>query len=116
MITILKKVTGKEFKVKNRELMYPGGDIALLNFIASKLKYPIMSMVNKEQGTVYIVVTVDSLGRSKKVELLKGASKGLNEESLRIVSMIQNWFPKITDGKAVESKITIPVKFTLKGK
>jgi len=38
----------------------------------------------------------------------------LDNEALRVVGLIGKWLPEIREGKAVESTITIPVKFDLK--
>lgn len=94
--------------------MYAEGDLALLRFIGSQIRYPVLAQLNKITGTVYISVSVDSLGKTTDIRLLKGVDEYLDNESLRVIGMIKNWLPKIVEGKAVESKITIPVKFALK--
>lgn len=112
--TIFKTITGKEIKINSRRVMYPEGDNVLLSFIGGKLRYPLMAQVKGIKGRVFVTVVVDSLGNTKEVKLLKGVSEELDNEALRVVTLIKKWFPEIRDGKAIESSITIPVKFDLK--
>jgi len=112
--TIFKTFTGKEIKINNRNVIYPGGDFGLMDFIAGKLRYPVMAQMQKVTGRVFVTVRVDTLGNPKEVKILKGASEDLDNEALRVIKLIDKWLPAISEGKAFESSITIPIKFELK--
>jgi len=112
--TIFKTVTGKEYKILNRNSGYKYGDLSLFEFIASNIHYPINAIENRISGKVYVNIVIDSLGKTKDVKILKGLQKDIDEEALRVVKLINNWLPAIRDGKEIESTITVPVNFNLK--
>lgn len=112
--TIFRTITGKEFKIKNRRAGYPDGDLSLFDFIGQNILYPISAIESKISGKVYVSITIDSNGKTKEVKILKGIQNDLDLEAIRVVKLIKNWLPKIQDGKAIESTITIPIKFDLK--
>lgn len=112
--SIFKTVTGKEIKINNRAAMYSGGESGLFTLIRNNLRYPISAQMNRVTGRVIVGVVVDTLGNTKEVKILRAASKDLDGEALRVISLIRKWFPAIHEGKAIESTIAIPVKFDLK--
>ena len=111
--TIFKTVTGKEHKIQNRVAGYIYGDYSLLEFIAKNIRYPISAFEKKITGIVYVGVVIDSLGHTKEVKLVKGVNEDLDNEAQRVVKLLNKWMPALNDGKAVESTITIPVKFQI---
>lgn len=111
--TIFKTVTGSEHKIQNRKAGYIYGDYSLLEFLAENINYPVNAFEKKIKGKVYVGVVIDSLGNTKNVKLVKGVHKDLDNEAQRVVRLIDKWMPALSDGKAVESTITIPVNFQL---
>ncbi|MDY0199759.1 MAG: TonB family protein [Tenuifilaceae bacterium] len=111
--TIFKTVTGSEYKIQNRKAGYIYGDYSLLEFLAENINYPVNAFEKKIKGKVYVGVVIDSLGNTKNVKLVKGVHKDLDNEAQRVVRLIDKWMPALSDGKAVESTITIPVNFQL---
>jgi antitoxin component YwqK of YwqJK toxin-antitoxin module len=75
--TILKTVTGKDYKIRNCNASYPFGDNSLLEFIAANIQYPFSAIQKKASGKVYISVVIDSFGKSKEVKILKGVQEDL---------------------------------------
>lgn len=112
--TIFKTITGKDFRITNRKGGYVDGDYTLFQFVAEHINYPISALQRKLQGTVYVNVNIDSLGNTKEVKILRGLQKDIDDEAVRVISLIGKWLPSIRDGKAIESTITIPVKFQIK--
>lgn len=111
--TIFKTVTGKEYKIQNREAGYIYGDYSLLEFLAKNIRYPINAINKRITGRVYVGVVIDSNGNTRNVKLVKGVHKDLDDEAQRVVSLVDKWLPAIRDGQPVESTITIPVNFYL---
>lgn len=112
--TIFKTITGKEYKITNRNACYAFGDDSLLEFIEKNIRYPISAIQKRATGKVYVAAVIDSLGKSKEVKILKGVQMDLDAEAIRVIKLIKNWMPAIQDGKAVESTISIPIKFNIK--
>jgi periplasmic protein TonB len=112
--TIFKTVTGKEYKIQQRNASYPLGDLSLLEFIGENIQYPASAFEKKINGKVYLSVSIDSLGKTKEVKILRGVQDDLNAEAVRVVKLINDWLPAIKNGKKVESIINIPVTFKIK--
>ncbi len=111
--TILKTLTGKEYEIKNRRVMYPEGDYSLLEFITQNIRYPISAQERKISGKVFIEAIIDSRGNLKETKILIGAHKDLDNEAIRVVQLIKKWLPELQNGIPVESSLTIPVSFKL---
>ena len=88
---------------------FPGGNKALLKFIAKNLKYP-----NPEvHAKVYVRFVVSAEGYVKNIEIVRGVDKRLDIEAVRVVSILPRWTPGKQDGKAVDVYYTVPVNFQL---
>ena len=112
--TIFKTITGKEYKVQNREAGYIYGDYSLLEFLQKNIRYPINAINKRITGKVYVGVVIDSKGNTKNVKLVKGVQKDLDDEAQRVLRLVDKWLPAIRNGQSVESTITIPVNFYIK--
>lgn len=95
------------------ELMprYPGGDYSMHHFISRMLQYPDAAIENNITGKVYVSVTVEADGSLSNIEVLKGIGSGCDEEALRIVSLMPNWYPGVHEEKNVRVSTTIPIVF-----
>ncbi|MBM3429235.1 MAG: energy transducer TonB, partial [Bacteroidetes bacterium] len=94
--------------------IFTEGDIH--QYIAKHVKYPMDAMENDIQGTVYLSFVVDKSGKVRDVVILRGVPGGgsLEKEALRVVKSLPNFTPGKQNGKAVNVKMTIPIKFRLK--
>lgn len=114
-------VTGKVTKnspdpqVPSGERMpqFPGGEKALYRFMATEIKYPADAMKAGKEGRVVVRFTVEADGRVSNPQVISGISKSLDQEALRVVSMMPTWTPGYSDGKAVACSYVIPVEFKL---
>jgi len=111
--TILLAVTGKKYEIKNRQASHPEGDYGLMRYISTNIRYPIQAMRRREQGTVYVNVAISAQGKTTEVTILKGVSKELDMESIRVVKGVENWIPEIKNGESVSTIITVPVTFRM---
>lgn len=93
---------------------FPGGEEALLRFIAESIKYPQEAVDNGIQGRVTLRFVVSSDGSVKRVEVLRGVHLVLDEEAIRVVSSLPKWKPGKQNGKAVPVWFFVPVNFKLK--
>lgn len=110
---ILETVTGQTFEIMNRPAGYGAGDYALLELIGKEIRYPSEALTYGQQGTVYLKVSIDAAGNPTQVGVLKSVAPSLDEEALRVVNLIDQWLPKIIEGEAVASEVTVPVKFKM---
>ena len=92
---------------------YPGGQQALQDFISNNIIYPEVALNNQAQGTVRVQFTVDEKGNVTDVQNLDNIGNGLEEEAVRVVSIMPKWVAGSVKNKAVKSKVTIPITFRI---
>ena len=92
---------------------YPGGNKALYAFMGQNIKYPQDAKDKGIQGTVYVSFVVEKDGSVSHVKILRGVSKSLDSEAMRVVKTMPNWKPGKQRGKAVRVQYNLPIKFTL---
>jgi protein TonB len=94
--------------------VFPGGDIALLKFIGDSTHYPKEAKVMGIQGKVITRFMVRADGTVSDVTILKGVNPALDQESIRVVSMLPKFTPGMLNGKAVNVWFMVPITFSLK--
>jgi TonB family protein len=92
---------------------YPGGTEALSDFLADKLKYPESMREKGLQGTVEIVFIINEDGQLDSMKVAKSAGITLDNEAIRVLSLMPNWKPAITKGKPIKMYYTLPITFAL---
>lgn len=99
----------------NAEIMpqFPGGDAALLKWIAEHVSYPAVAAENGIEGLVSCSFVINTDGSISQVEILRSKDPLLDKEAVRVLKMMPNWKPGMQQGKAVRVKYTVPVRFRL---
>lgn len=92
---------------------FPGGDRALLDFLKSNLVYPKAAQDSSIQGRVIVRFTVEKDGSITDVEVARSVYPALDEEAVRVVSMMPKWKPGTQMGDIVRTKFTLPVLFKI---
>lgn len=92
---------------------FPGGELALRQFIANSIKYPVIAQENGIQGRVYVTFVVDADGSVSEPRIARGVDPSLDKEALRVVSMLPKWKPGKQRGKPVRVSYTVPINFQL---
>lgn len=101
------------FTVVDEMPEYPGGVVALRNFLAQTVKYPQEAIKNGIQGKVYVNFVVEKDGSVGAVKIARGVSPELDAEALRVVKLLTNWKPGRQKGEDVRVSYTVPIKFAL---
>ena len=92
---------------------FPGGELALRQFIANSIKYPVIAQENGIQGRVYVTFVVDADGSVSEPRIARGVDPSLDKEALRVVGMLPKWKPGKQRGKPVRVSYTVPINFQL---
>jgi TonB family protein len=92
---------------------YPGGEQAMQDFISNNIIYPEVALNNEAQGTVRVQFTIDEKGNVSDVHSLDLLGNGLDDEAVRVVSIMPKWTAGSVKKKSVKSKITIPITFRI---
>ncbi|MCR5050414.1 MAG: energy transducer TonB [Paludibacteraceae bacterium] len=94
---------------------YPGGMSALFSFIAENVQYPEEAKKADKGGRVLCAFVITKTGKVTDVHVVRSSdTQCLDDEAVRVISMLPNWKPGTVKGKPVDVAFTIPVNFTLK--
>jgi len=93
---------------------FPGGDRALLKFVADSVHYPKDAKAQAIQGKVVARFVVMEDGSVSNVSILQSVSPTIDAESIRVVKMLPKFTPGILKGKAVPVWYMVPINFKLK--
>lgn len=92
---------------------YPGGEMALRQYIANSVKYPAEDVKKGTQGKVYVTFVVAKDGSIADAKIARGVSPSLDAEAQRVVNSLPKWKPGKQRGKAVNVSYTVPINFKL---
>ena len=92
---------------------FPGGDAALLKYIAENVEYPPIAKENGITGVVYVSYIVGKDGKVKDVKVVRGADPFLDKEAARVVKGLKGYKRGKQRGKPVPVQFTIPIRFVL---
>lgn len=92
---------------------FPGGDFALLDYVAKHVKYPQDAHKAGVQGRVICEFVVDKDGKVTDAKVFQGIYPSLDAEALRVIRSFPVWTPGSVDGKPVRVKFTVPITFRL---
>jgi len=95
---------------------FPGGELALRNFIAENIKYPVEAKDKGIQGKVFVTFVVNSKGKVENAKIARGVDPSLDNEALRVVGQLPEWKPGKQKGEAVSVSYTVPINFALDNK
>lgn len=93
--------------------IFPGGEQAMMKFLVDHLKYPEFERDNCIQGTVIVQFIVEKDGSVSNVQVIKGISSGLNDESVRVVKNFPKWEPARQKRNPVRIVMNLPIKFKI---
>ena len=92
---------------------FPGGDKALLMYIAENVKYPEEAKNKDIEGTVYLRFVVNAEGKVQDVNILRSVDPILDQEAVKVVENLPEWTPGHQGGKPVNVSMQIPIMFKL---
>lgn len=93
---------------------YFGGDDARNQFLESNMIYPEKEILKGIQGTVYVSFVVDIDGSVTRVKILKGLSRSIDQEAIRVVKLMPKWTPGMQNRKPVRVIFNMPIYFKIK--
>ena len=131
------------FEVVEEPAQYPGGQAALMQYLAQNIRYPKISAENGVQGRVIVQfvvekdgslsnfavvkksgdtitknaqsgITVKALGSAtEESKVPQEAFDALNAEAVRVLREIPKWIPAKQRGQEVRMRYTLPITFRL---
>ncbi len=92
---------------------FPGGEEAMLQYIADNLKYPGRARRQKVEGRVVIRFVIDEEGNVTNVEAVKSLHPDCDKAALKVVKNMPRWKPGRQKGKPVRVFYMLPIRFQL---
>ena len=89
------------------------GEDGLGRFVAEFIKFPYRAKENNIEGRILCSFIVRKDGTVSNVEVVKGLDHELDNEALRVLSMMPKWTPGKNDNENVSVKCILPIDFTL---
>lgn len=94
---------------------YPGGQQALMQFLAHNVKYPKAALMAGIQGRVLLSAVIDVDGSIVDVQVVESVNPLLDAEAVRVARLMPKWTPRKQNGKPVRVRFGLPVNFRLGG-
>jgi TonB family protein len=92
---------------------YPGGQEAMLKFLAQSIVYPHEMVDAGVRGKVYVEFIVRQDGGITDAKVLRGVAGPLDQEAIRVVKTMPKWMPGRQNGKPVDCRYRLPIAFHL---
>lgn len=105
---------GDAYLIVDEMPAFPGGDEALIRYIALNTRYPKEAKDKNIQGRVITRFKVNEDGAVSDVSVLKGIDTYLDNEALRVVGTIPRFTPGKLKGVTVPVWYMVPIVFALK--
>jgi len=111
---IQEEVDNNVYTIIQKMPSFPGGEAAMMKYIAENIKYPPMAKEAGIKGTVFVTFVVDRDGNVTNPQVMKGIGGGCDEEALRVIKSMPKWSAGEQNGKKVLVKINVPIRFVLR--
>ncbi|MBO4803073.1 MAG: energy transducer TonB [Muribaculaceae bacterium] len=105
----------KVFNSVEQMPQFPGGDAALMKYLASHINYPSEAVKNNNQGRVILQFVVEKDGSIGEVKVVRSVDDALDKEAVRVIKSLPKFTPGRQSGKPVRVWYTLPVTFKLTG-
>ncbi len=112
-VQIIRNNNDSIYQIVEEMPQFPGGEKAMMEYVAKNVKYPQEAKDKEIQGRVFVGFVVEKDGSVSTVKVLRGIGGGCDEEAVRVVSSMPKWKPGIKDGKPVRVSYMMPLNFKL---
>ncbi|MCF8253983.1 MAG: energy transducer TonB [Bacteroidia bacterium] len=92
---------------------FPGGTNALYTYITTNLVYPKEMQELKKETRVIATFVITKEGKITQAVVSNSVPEPFAVESLRLINSMPDWKPGKQNGKPVNVKFTLPIRFKL---
>lgn len=103
----------KVYAVVEQPPTFPGGEAALLAYVAKNIKYPASALEQEIQGVVLLRFVVLENGSVGEVLVTRGIDPACDKEAVRVVKSLPRFIPGKQQGKGVKVWYTLPIRFQI---
>ncbi len=91
---------------------FPGGVEGLMKFLRENVEYPVEDRNQGRSGEVLVSFIVGRDGKPAEPRIERAQSRTMNEECLRLVSIMPSWTPARAYNRNEEVRYFLPIRFT----
>lgn len=92
---------------------FPGGNVELMRYLGTNIKYPTIAAENGIQGRVVLKFVVSKDGSISNIQIVRSLDPSCDKEAIRVVKGMPKWIPGMQNGHPVAVYFTLPVLFKL---
>lgn len=101
------------FTVVEESPEFPGGEGAMMKYIAENLDYPPLARENNIQGRVVLSFVVNEDGHISDIKVVKDLGYGTAEAAIKVVKSMPRWKPGKQRNKPVKVRFNLPIRYQL---
>ncbi|NPD47448.1 MULTISPECIES: energy transducer TonB [unclassified Lentimicrobium] len=101
------------YKVETKPV-FPGGESAMLSFVARNFKLPRIDLEQGVSGKIFIAFTISAEGQVTNARIHRGIAPASDTEALRVVNMMPNWEPGVQGIRKVAVDFVLPIKVSIR--
>lgn len=91
---------------------FPHGEKAMLRYLVKNIKYPKSLIGSNILGTVKVSFVVKEDGSLSDIRIIENVHFDMDSEVIRVIASMPKWEPGKQEGKPVEVRYTLPVRFS----
>ena len=103
------------FVIVEEQPSFKEGVKAMMDFIESEMKYPVIAKENGIEGRVIVNFIIEKDGTITNPQIVRGADPSLDKEAIRIIKAMPKWNPGLQRNERVRVRYTLPISFKLDG-
>ncbi len=92
---------------------FPGGESAMLKFLADNLRYPQSAFEAGKEGRVVVRFVISKTGKVTDAEVVRSVDADLDAAAVDVVKSLPDFVPGSVNGQPVACKYVLPVSFKL---
>ena len=92
---------------------YPGGIMAMNEYIYANQQYPANALKEKIQGRVMAQFIVNTDGSLTDIKIIGSLHPSLDAEAMRLIKNMPRWSPAIYKGQVTQLEYAVPITFKL---
>ena len=112
-VQIIRNNNDSIYQIVDEMPQFPGGEKAMMEYVAKNVKYPQEAKDKEIQGRVFVSFVIEKDGSVNEVKVERGIGGGCDEEAVRVVKAMPKWKPGKQDGKPVRVSYMMPFFFKL---
>lgn len=93
------------------EAQFPGGYVELIQFMEETIQYPEEALKDTIEGKVYVQFYVEVDGSLTDIAIARGIHPLLDQEALRVISLMPNWIPGRNENGPSRELVRFPIVF-----